>query len=61
MAPQVVSSSLKTAIFTSYLLEKLGYFVQPRFDEKRSDIVQTIQFGEEEKLIKYCQIGRAHV
>ena len=53
MAPQVVSSSLKTAIFTSYLLEKLGYFVQPRFDEKRSDIVQTIQFGEEEKLIKY--------
>lgn len=55
MAPHVVSSSLKTAIFTSYLLEKLGYQVQPRFNEKRADIVQTIEFGNEEKLIKYCQ------
>ena len=55
MAPQVVSGSLKTAIFTSYLLEKLGYKVQPRFDECRSDIVQTIEFGNEEKLIQYCQ------
>lgn len=55
MAPQVVSSSLKTAIFTSYMMEKLGYRVQPRFDEKRADIVQTIEFGNEEKLVKYCQ------
>ncbi len=55
MAPQVVASSLKTAVFTSYLLEKLGYLVQPRFDEVRSDIVQTIEFGDEEKLIRYCQ------
>lgn len=55
MAPHVVASSLKTAIFTSYLLEKLGYQVQPRFCEKRADIVQTIEFGNEEKLVKYCQ------
>lgn len=55
MAPHVVSSSLKTAIFTSYMLEKLGYKVQPRFNETRADIVQTIEFGNEEKLIKYCQ------
>ena len=55
MAPHVVASSLKTAIFTSYLMEKLGYKVQPRYNEKRSDIVQTIEFGDEEKLIKYCQ------
>lgn len=55
MAPQVVASSLKTAVFTSYMLEKLGYRVQPRFDEIRADIVQTIEFGEEEKLVKYCQ------
>ena len=37
------------------MLEKLGYQVQPRFDEVRADIVQTIKFGNEEKLIKYCQ------
>lgn len=55
MAPHVVASSLKTAIFTSYILEKLGYLVQPRFSEKRSDIVQTIEFRDEEKLVKYCQ------
>ncbi|MBR1802995.1 MAG: methionine gamma-lyase family protein [Clostridia bacterium] len=54
-APSVVASSLKTAIFASKLLENLGYQVQPRYDEKRSDIVQTIEFGAPEKLIKYCQ------
>ena len=55
MAPQVVASSLKTAILTSYIMEKMGYKVQPRYNEIRSDIVQTIEFGDEEKLIKYCQ------
>lgn len=55
MAPSVVASSLKTAVFTSRLLEKLGYDVIPRFDEKRSDIVQTIIFRDENKLIKYVQ------
>ena len=55
MAPSVVASSLKTAVFTSRLLEKLGYDVVPKYDEKRSDIVQTIVFRNEEKLIKYVQ------
>lgn len=55
MAPSVVASSLKTAVLASKMLEDLGYKVQPRFDEKRSDIVQTIEFGNEEKLVKYCQ------
>ena len=55
MAPHVVASSLKTAIFTSKMIEKLGYKAEPRFDERRSDIVQTIEFGNPEDLIKYCQ------
>lgn len=55
MAPTVVASSLKVAVFTSKILEKLGYKVQPRFDEKRADIVQTIEFGNEEDLVKYVQ------
>ena len=55
MAPSVVKSSLKTAVFASKMLEELGYKVQQRFDERRSDIVQTIEFGNEEKLVKYCQ------
>ncbi len=55
MAPSVVASSLKTAVFASRMLEKLGYNVQPKWDEKRADIVQTIEFGNSEDLIKYCQ------
>lgn len=54
-APSVVASSLKTAIFASKLLENLGYKPRPRYNEKRSDIVQTIEFGNPEKLIAYCQ------
>ena len=55
MAPQVVASSVKTAIFASKMLEELGYKVQPRYNEERSDIVQTIQFENPDKLIKFCQ------
>lgn len=55
MAPSVVASSLKTAIFASRMLEKLGYKPDPLYNEKRGDIVQTIEFGNEEKLIKFCQ------
>ena len=55
MAPSVVKSSLKTAVFASKMLEDLGYKVVPRYNEKRSDIVQTIEFGNKDKVIKYCQ------
>ena len=55
LAPSVVASSLKTAVFASRMLEKLGYKPDPIFDEPRADIVQTIRFGEKEPLIKYCQ------
>lgn len=54
-APHVVGSSLKTAILASAVLEKLGYKVSPRFDEKRSDIVQTIEFGNPEDMINFCK------
>ena len=54
-APSVVASSLKTAVFASRLLEKLGYETNPKYNEKRSDIVQTITFRDEKKLIQFCQ------
>ena len=55
LAPSVVASSLKTAVFASRILEKLGYNPSPKYNEPRVDIVQTIAFGEKETLIKYCQ------
>ena len=54
-APEVVASSVKTAIFASAILEELGYEVEPKFSEPRADIVQTIHLGTKEKLIKFCQ------
>ena len=54
-APSVVGSSLKTAVFASKILEELGYKVSPKYNEKRADIVQTIEFNNKEKQIKFCQ------
>lgn len=55
MAPSVVASSLKTAVFASLMLEKLGYDVEPKYNEERADIVQNIIFKDPEKLVRYCQ------
>ena len=54
-APSVVKSALKTAILASKVLEELGYDVEPKFDDKRCDIVQNIIFNDKDKLIKFCQ------
>ena len=54
-APSVVASSLKTAVLASKILEDLGYKVEPKYNDSRVDIVQNIEFGNPEKLIKYCQ------
>ncbi len=54
-APSVVGSALKTAILTSYIMEKLGYDVEPKYNEKRTDIVQNIIFHNSEDLIRYVQ------
>ena len=54
-APSVVASSLKVAILTSKVMEELGYEVEPRYNEIRSDIVQNIIFKDKDLLIRYSQ------
>ena len=54
-APSVVGSALKTAILTSKVLEKLGYKVEPKYNDERVDIVQNIIFGNPDDLIRYTQ------
>ena len=49
------TSALKTAVLASKVLEELGYKVEPRYNDERVDIVQNIEFGKEEDLVKYCQ------
>ena len=53
-APSVVASALKTAVLTSKVLEGLGYSVEPKYNDKRADIVQNIIFGNEKDLVNYC-------
>ena len=55
LAPSVVAAALKTAVLTAYLAEKQGYQVEPKYNAKRVDIVQSIIFGNKEDLITYCQ------
>lgn len=54
-SPSVVASALKTSVLASKVLEELGYKVEPRYNDERVDIVQNIEFGKEEDLVKYCQ------
>lgn len=55
MAPNAVASSLKTAVLTSYVMKKLGFDVEPAYNDPRVDIVQTIIFNDSDKLIKFTQ------
>lgn len=55
MAPSVVAQSLKTAILTARVLEKMGYEVEPKYNEERADIVQTITFKDPNKLIEFTR------
>ena len=56
MAPNAVKNALKTAIFTSYMLEKLGYeHVSPHYNEKRTDLIQTLDLHSKEKLVNFTQ------
>lgn len=55
MAPSVVTSALKTAVLTSRALEKLGYDVEPRYQDERVDIVQNITFHDPEKLVLFTR------
>ena len=54
-SPKVVTEAVKIAVLTSMVLEKLGYDVEPKWNDKRVDIVQNIIFNDKEKLIKYCE------
>ena len=56
LAPRAVSAALKTAVFTAYMMEKLGYRnVSPRYDEFRTDIIQTVELGDKDSLVRFTQ------
>ncbi|MDD3196961.1 MAG: methionine gamma-lyase family protein [Eubacteriales bacterium] len=55
LAPHVVSESLKGAVFAAGLFAAAGYKTYPGIDDKRGDIVQTLEFGNPESLVHFCQ------
>ena len=56
MAPSAVASTLKSMVFAARMLELAGFEeTSPGFDEKRTDIVQTVNLHSADKLIKFCK------
>lgn len=55
LAPTVVASALKGAIFAANVYEKLGFDVIPNSTEDRHDIIQAVTFGDRDKMIAFCQ------
>lgn len=55
MAPHIVCQALKTGCLFARALEKLGYTVNPAYNDRRNDIIQAIRFGSPEKLISFIQ------
>jgi cystathionine beta-lyase family protein involved in aluminum resistance len=54
LAPTVVASALKGAIFAARIFENLGYPCIPNGTEDRFDIIQAVTLGSAEKLIAFC-------
>lgn len=55
MAPSIVAEAVKGAILASQVFEDIGYISTPKPDEVRTDLIQTIKFGEKEPLLEFCK------
>jgi cystathionine beta-lyase family protein involved in aluminum resistance len=55
LAPHVVGQALKGAVFTAAMLEKLGMNSSPSWDAKRTDLIQSVQFDDRDKMVSFCQ------
>ena len=55
LAPEVVCSAVKTAIFTGKIMTMLGFECLPAQGAKRGDIITTVLMKNSENLIAFCQ------
>lgn len=55
MAPSIVSEALKGAVLASQVFEDIGFVSTPKPDEIRTDIIQTVKFGEPKPLLEFCK------
>lgn len=54
-SPHIVGEALKTAVFSSRLLNLFGFEVSPEFQEKRGDIIQAVKLNTPENLLAFCR------
>ncbi len=54
-APHTTAQALKTAHLAAYIFEALGFNVSPKWNERRSDIIQTVITGDPKLLCKFCE------
>ena len=55
MAPSIVADAVKGVVLMSKVFENMGFDTHPKSDESRTDIIQTVAFGDREKLINFCK------
>lgn len=55
MAPSVVCDAVKGAVLAAKIFEEIGYDSAPKYNEKRTDIIQNIIFGSPEPLEQFCR------
>ncbi len=55
MAPHIVAQALKTSVFCAGMLERLGFGTSPSSKTPRSDIIQTVELGDSEKMKQFCR------
>lgn len=55
LAPTVVSSAVRGAVFAAACYEKLGFRVVPGSGEIRRDIIQAVELGSREAMVAFCK------
>ena len=55
MAPSVVADAVKGAVLAAKVFEDIGYISTPKYNEHRTDLIQTIEFGKPEPLEAFCR------
>ncbi len=54
-APHTVAQAMKTAHLAAYMFDYLGYKVNPKWNERRSDIVQAVECATGDGLVAFCR------
>ena len=54
LAPHTVAQALKTAVFCAAMMDELGLESSPGINDPRSDIIQMVKLGSEEKMKRFC-------